>query len=257
MFTLIIVLILSSIYCPINFVNASGSHNPYAQITKEDVFLYKNPINSTEYVNVYFLIEPSYCVELLQDYNQTFYKAKYMDKIGYVKKEEVQCISNSPNKPFLDNVSFRIYSSNSTSVYSLPCTSSISSKKAVLPQYFESCIYYGKINGEEMIKDRTKVWFYVKYDVENNLCGYIYTEDCDKINNMVKNQDEYNYISEPVWPTENSNQLSINIDSNSSSVKILILLISIPTLLSVIMFFKGLSKKNRQENSEIKEFTDN
>ena len=81
---LLLINVICSIIQPIPYVCADTS--VYAQILHAGCYLYKTPIENTNYANVYFMIENTYFVELLSDYNDEFYKAKYMDIIGYVKK---------------------------------------------------------------------------------------------------------------------------------------------------------------------------
>ncbi|MFQ6724521.1 MAG: hypothetical protein ACLRFE_04250, partial [Clostridia bacterium] len=90
---------LICLFQPINQVSANDNC-AYAQILHAGCYLYKSPVDNTNYSNVYFMLENSYFVELLSDYNDEFYKAKYMDIVGYVKKSQVQCVQGTPKTPY-------------------------------------------------------------------------------------------------------------------------------------------------------------
>ena len=165
------------------------------------------------------MLENSYFVELLSDYNEEFYKAKYLDVIGYVKKSQVQCVQGAPKNPYLSNVSFRVYNNTSRGMYDKPYTNTNNpTLKVYLPLYCNDLIYYGKIYGESAIEERTNIWYYCKYTVTGT-CGYVYSDSCDKMDTIVPNSEKLPYINYPAWnyTTQTSTHL---ISINSKPFKI-------------------------------------
>ena len=67
-------------------VFATDETSYYARIMFDDVFLYKEPTENNNNENIYFVLPQTYFVELL-DKCENFYKARYLDKIGYVKND--------------------------------------------------------------------------------------------------------------------------------------------------------------------------
>ncbi|MBQ7880772.1 MAG: hypothetical protein IJ358_02910 [Clostridia bacterium] len=247
---LILINIFVNIFQPINSVNAESV--AYAQILQAGCYLYKTPTDNTNYSNTFFMLENSYFVQLLSDYNDEFYKAKYIDTIGYVKKSQVQCVQGVPKTPFLNTVSFRVYNNTSRSMYDKPFANSNNpTLKVYLPLYCEDLIYYGKIYGESVIEERTNIWYYCKYTVTNE-CGYVYSDSCDKMDSIVINTEKLPYISSPQWENvSSSNPSLIAVDSNP--FKITTALICIPFVIFAILFMKfALSK--RQNKKEIDTF---
>lgn len=247
---LVLLNLICSVFQPIKYVSADTG--VYAQILHAGCYLFKNPIDNTNYSNVYFMIENSYFVELLSDYNNEFYKAKYLDTIGYVKKSQVQCVQGAPKTPYLNNISFRVYNNTSRAMYDKPFMNSNNPTLIVyLPLYCQDLIYYGKVYGESAIEERTNIWYYCKYTV-TGACGYVYSDSCDKMDTILQNSEKLPYISEPQWTTsKNSNPQLISIDSKP--FKISIILISIPFVVFAIMLFK-LAITKRTNKKEIDTF---
>lgn len=246
---LVVISCLCCLIQPIDYVSADSV--AYAQILHPGCYLYKTPTDNTSYNNVYFMIENSYFVELLSDYNDDFYKAKYLDVVGYVKKSQVQCVQGIPKKPYLNNVSFRVYNDLSRAMYDKPYANTNNpTLKIYLPLYCEDLIYYGIIYGESAVEERTNIWYYCKYTV-TNVCGYVYSDACDKLDTIVSNSEKLPYISSPQWNIASvSNQL-ITIDSKP--YKISIILICIPFVIFAFLLLK-LAYSKRSNKKEIDTF---
>ena len=246
---LLVISLISSIFQPIPCVQAESS--AYAQILQAGSYLYKTPVDNTNYANVYFLLENSYFVELISDYNDEFYKARYIDIIGYVKKSQVQCVKGTPKKPFLNNVSFRVYNNSSRSMYDKPFANSNNpTLKIYLPLYCEDLIYYGKVYGESAIEERTNIWYYCKYTVTNQ-CGYVYSDACDKMDTIIPNNEKLPYIDSPQWNIATTNNQLIAM--NSKPFKITTLVICIPFAIFTLLLFR-IAIKKRDNKKEIDTF---
>lgn len=242
---LILINIFSACLHPINFVNAQNV--AYAQILHNGCYLYRTPVDNTNTNNLYFMLENSYFVELLSDYDKEFYKAKYLDVIGYVKKSQVQCVQGIPKTPFLSTISFRVYNNISRGLYDKPYINSNNpTLKIYLPLYCEDLIYYGKIYGESAVEERTNIWYYCKYTVTGE-CGYVYSDACDKMSTIITNSEKLPYISSPQWNIEpvGNNQL---ISVGGKPFKITIALICIPFIVFTILLMKLAYKKNQAKN---------
>lgn len=246
---LVVISLLSSIFHPIKYVNAQTS--AYAQILHAGCYLFKTPVDNTSYTNVYFMLENSYFVELLSDYNDDFYKAKYLDVVGYVKKTQVQCVQGTPKTPYLSNVSFRVYSNSSRAMYDKPYANTNSpTLKVYLPLYCEDLIYYGMVYGESAIEERTNIWYYCKYTV-TDVCGYVYSDSCDKMTTIIPNSEKLPYISSPQWNIVTTNNQLITI--NSKPFKISVILICIPFVIFAILLIK-IAYTKKQNKKEIDTF---
>lgn len=241
----VLMLSLIGLFKPIPYVNAATG--AYAQILHTGCYLYKTPIDNTNYLNVFFMLENSYFVELLSDYNDEFYKAKYLDVVGYVKKNQVQCVQGAPRNPFLNNVSFRVYNNISRAMYDKPFANTNNpTLKVYLPLYCNDLIYYGKVYGESAIEERTNIWYYCKYTV-TGVCGYVYSDSCDKMDAIVPNSEKLPYLTSPMWNLSPSTSTQL-ISINSKPFKITAVLISIPFVIFAFFLFRiVLKKRNKKE----------
>ena len=256
MIILIVILFLNAT-TPI--VHAENSVKTYfAQIMFEQVYFYKAPINDDSTANVYFEIPKTYFVELLNNANENFYYAKYSTLTGYVKKESVQAVANTPNKPFLDNLNFRIYADLSRELRSEPNVSSSSSLLiASIPLYSRNLVFYGKITGENLIEGRTETWYYCKYLADVEYFGYVYSDFCDELpTTLPVNTEEVTYIANPTFIEEPPINTTNSINYNSNTTAIVVGIITIPALIFVFMILKNKSVLGREKSSskEIKEY---
>ena len=155
----------------------------FARIKLAGVHLYKTPTLNESYVNMHFELPPSYFVKLLSDAGTHFYKAEYMNQIGYVKKIEVQPVANTPQKPYA-TATFRIFSSDGTAVRDAPFYAS--NLVTTLPQSQNILQYVGKLSGEEAIAGRGNVWYFCK---TGNFSGYVYAGLCDMLSTITTNTE--------------------------------------------------------------------
>ena len=245
---LIILNCIISFFQPIKYVSATTT--AYAQILHAGCYLYRTPTDNTNYTNVYFILEKSYFVELLSDYNDEFYKAQYIDIVGYVKKSQVQCVQGTPKTPYLNGVSFRVYSNSSRAMYDKPYANTNNpTMKVYLPLYCEDLIYYGIIYGESAIEERTNIWYYCKYTT-TGVNGYVYSDSCDKMTTIIQNSEKLPYITSPQWNISGGNNQLITM--NSKPFKISIVLISVPFVIFAFLLIR--IAYNKREKKEIDTF---
>ena len=152
--SLFYILIIAFLFFNSNIETTSASSNSknYARITQNQVYLYTLP--EDKYENVLFEIPKTYFVELLSQHNNLFYKAKYIDIVGFVKVDDVLPVSTAPQNPYADNIRFRVYSSDGVNVRTEPyIKNGLETIKGSLTVLDENVIYYGKIEGEEAVKE--------------------------------------------------------------------------------------------------------
>ena len=238
-------------------VYAENTKTYFAQVMFDQVYIYKTPNNDNSINNVYFEIPKTYFVELLNNANDSFYYAQYCNVIGYVKKESVQAVANTPNTPFLDNLNFRVYADLSRNIRTEPNVSSNSSSLvASVPLYSRNLTFYGKILGENLIEGRTNIWYYCKYSADTDYYGYVYSDFCDELpTTLPKNTEEVTYVSNPTFTNENIQTNQNSLDLNSNTTAIIIGIVTIPALIFMFMILKNKNILNKQTSSkEIKEY---
>lgn len=215
----------------------------YAQVTNANTYLYSFAQMSTD-DNALFELPQSYFVLLISNYNDDFYKAQYRDLVGFVLKDEVSPVAETPESPYLTNITFRIYSSDGKSVYSAP--TSKNSTVSTTAELLSSINYYGTISGEELVDGRGTTWFYCK---ANEKFGYVYAGYCDKLSAIQQNTESVTLISNPFEDDDNS--YLYNLVEMTSGVKLLVLfLLIVPALVLVYLLFKPF--KMEEQKAKIK-----
>lgn len=249
---LLIILMLFDLFSPPQ--TAHATNYPYAQVLQSGCYLFKTPLDNTNYSNTYFMLEPSYFVQLLSEYNSDFFKVKYMDIWGYVKKNQVQCVQGTPSNPYLDNVKFRVFGTMSRSLNDKPFLNTNSPMlKEYLPLYCDDLIYYGKIYGESAVEERTNIWYYCKYTVTGET-GYVYSDSCDKMTEIVKNTEKLAYVSSPQWTTSPVPSPQI-VSINSKPFKAWVIIICIPFVIFAFLLLKlAYKRKEKQVETEFNPF---
>lgn len=246
MITLIFSLLFNSINPIVYALDSSPAY--YARIMFEQVYLYKTNQNDNSISNIYFELPKTYFVLLTGEVGD-FYKAKYLNFTGYVKKDSVQATSSTPANPFLNNISFRVYANLSENLWSQPSVSS--NLITAIPHLNKNLEYYGKIQGESLIDGRTNIWYYCKY---NNEYGYVYSDFCDEFTPYTSNTETVNYISNPTFNI--APQPTNTIPQNSNAVGIVVLILAVPAIIFVLMLLKSsrLFKTTTSSNKEVVDY---
>ena len=234
-------IIFLSIFISFNCFNnqafAYSKSKHFARVENNETYIYSLPNDKSE--NMLFEIPKTYFVELISQYNETFYKAKYLDLTGYVKINEVTPVSNTPTSPYASEITFRVYSSDGINIRSEPHTKNgLETIKGSLTVLDENIMYYGKISGEEVIKNRGTTWYYCKY--KNNrevIMGYVYAGFCDMLTTIEEHDEETIACDNPF--INNNIEINTSIKSNEVNIKNLILIFTIiPTLFLIFLLFK-------------------
>lgn len=250
---IILALILLSLNTTLPYVSADNVETYYARVMYDEVYLYKSPLDITDYSNVYFELPRTYFVELI-DSTDDFYKVQYSSFTGYVKKESLQTIVGTPITPYLDNISFRIYSEQSRSLRTEPTeTAGTSSLVTYIPLLSRNLTYYGEIKGASLIDGRTNVWYYCKYTADKDYYGYVYSDFCDEMSTIAENSEEVVYTSNPTFEvieTETSLPLA------DKTTTIIIAILCVPALIFVFMILKSsvILNKEKREAKEVREY---
>lgn len=248
--------------CSINFGNisvVSASTTYFARVTKSNANLYRNPTPSTEVENLYFVIEPTYFVEVLAYENSEFYKAKYLGITGYVRKSDIQFVSGVPATPYAEKISFRVFAQNGLNLRSSPADSGGLTNRITTVAFLETNLQYiGNISGEESVIYRGDTWYFCKY-VKNDetYFGYLYAGYCDMLSPITANTEVMETTSEPTFlqnvttPTEQES--SNTFGGLSTPLQTLIIVgVCLPALLIIYLLFKPskiMAEKSRDTSS--------
>lgn len=214
----------------------------FAQIQTENVFLFED--KGTKPI---FEIPNTYYVKLLEDEVDGYYKAQYMNLTGFIRASEIQCVDEYPFTAYLENVNFRILASQSAELRSEPSRSlGLATLVCELPLYETNFVYYGKIQGEEVVPSRSNIWYYASY-TKNGVTqfGYIYS-------GLTDNFTSYSTLPLSLYPITKHNWASLEEDPvitpsfepPTSSELVIIIAITVPALL-LLFFMLKTSKKAR------------
>lgn len=232
LFLLSCLMILSSQPRFVSFADESFSY--YAKILG-NAYFYQQPDESA----IMFNIPSTYFVLLIDDEGD-FYKAKYLDIYGYVKKSEVTPMNGTPTSPY-PNQKFRNYNDGGLTVYSLPSTSGNPlGKLAFEGQY----LLYGTMIGEEMFSQSTNVWYYCKLDNESSsVYGYVFSYYCDLFDGFIENTEYFPEITEELVFTATTSEPQGGL--SDTVVAIIILSVSIPCLLILYLLLSPSKKGSK------------
>lgn len=254
---ILIVFSLICLFIDTNSVKAKYTNYVYARVQTSGIYLYKSTNPTPQ--NSYFEIPATYFVLLLSNYDANFYKAQYRDYVGYVLKKEVTPVNETPQTPFLETQTFRVYSSDGTGIKSSPFDNGI-----VIGQVkeLEEINYYGSIIGREEIDKRGSVWAYGK--TSNGQAGYFYCGLIDGLENIPINTESTTILENPF--EENSSDYLYNLVDITPIVKILIIgLVTIPAIAILWLIFlpntkrlkpKGIKVSKPQPIKQIQDYND-
>lgn len=240
--------------------DAASAVTYYAQVIADNVYLYRNAIDSEDFSNIYFELPRTYFVELLDNYNTDFYLARYLGIKGYVKKDSVTAISGTPITAFLTSVNLRVYSEQSQNMRRFPTSAGGSeNQECFLPQNNLNITYIGKIYGEQLVKNRTNVWYFCSFTDSQEHFGYVYSEFCDDGEGndifIPTNNEPVTYITNPEFFEEPEQQTSLPVESKTTWIVIAVL--SVPAVIFILMFLKGgkvLKKDKKVINKEVRDY---
>lgn len=212
-------------------VSTNPSTSGYAQILTNDCFLLQDTSNTEKKL---FLLEQSYFVKVIEDFNNVFYRVNYLDFEGFVEKSKIKFVEEYPEIPFLCGITFDIYSLGNVCLRSSPKKLDDDSNiLCTVPANTKNLLYYGKISGEEAIDGLGNVWYYSAYqdDLGNVYKGYVYSPLTNNLSSIASSDENLTYVNISSFvPVDNLLYL------NLSTKNILIVITAIPTFFVVILF---------------------
>ena len=208
----------------------------FARVKYNNVYLYKTATLNDDLSNVYFLLEESYFVKITSQVDDNFFAVNYMDLEGFVKQNEVECVTNTPSTPYLDNITFNTTQNSSVVLRTKPSTY-LGDQTAlmVLEPNTQNLVYYGKVAGQEAINGLGNLWYYTSYKNEKKkiIRGYIYSPLTYNLTPITPNAE-----GTTVAKFEDLNQVNTFLNIAPSFRFIIIVLVVLPTLLILYLFFK-------------------
>ena len=184
--------------------------------------------------NIICIVEKTYFVEIISD-NDSYYRVKYNGVSGYVKKNDVRIITNTPNTPYPSGVNMTI--GNDCNLRLNPTTKS--STNNVITTIFKNetnITFVGRIFAEETIDFGGTTWYYVEY---SGNYGYIYNKYVSHISPIYANTEKVTYKSENLTHIENP------ITHTPSVIIIIILLLPCIIILLVLYLPRKTKVKNK------------
>ncbi len=212
----------------------------YAKVESDNVYFYSSPAENGQRL---FEIPNTYFVKLIGDENQTFYLAEYSDMVGYVKKSEVTAMDGTPANPYATS-NFRIFSLEGIGLYSSPSLNE-DNRIANIPYLAENLVYYGRIEGEETIPDKSDIWYYCRYNDTLDY-GYVYSVFCDQLTDFVSN-NEYFDVVEPSF--ESPSGLS---GLSPVAMTFIVIGVSLPCIVVIYLLIKPTLLKDKVLNNHPK-----
>ena len=212
-------------------VNTNSSNINFAKITSKNCYLLKTPTLNFHYSNTLFIIEESYFVSIISN-NEDFYYVNYNNLNGYVKKDDLVLVNETPKSPFLTDITFSV---NTPCSLFIEPNAKAENEIQKLNQN-QTLTYLGKIIGNEEIAHAGNIWYYCKL-TENNtsIYGYIYASYVSNLTPITKNQE----VTTNIISINNKNNL---LYLNNTTTNILIIIVTVPSLFILYLFLKGFKK---------------
>lgn len=213
-------------------ITVNGLTCEYGQIKNSNTYLYKSAeLNTVQ--NKWCLIENSYFVKILQNYNTNFYKVEYNGIVGFVLKDDIQLINEIPQTPYPNNINFNIGQTGCYMRTSPKIKDVTDNTIKVIPANTKNLRYIGKIIGEEAVDFKGSIWYLTEYEGEY---GYVYSAYTNSISAIAKN-------TENVTNYDGSDFSKINPITNLQCI-IIIVLTLIPTFIILYLLYKPRKLKN-------------
>lgn len=230
---LILLLLIGFCFVPKTSIVASSNNATYARVKANNTHLYKTAHVNETIENKWCLLPETFFVKILDNFNDIFYKVQYKDIVGYVKKEHVNLVNETPINPYPTQTMFSLKPTLGAHLRFVPKqNSSLNNTILTIPQGTHNIVYLGKIFGDEGVDTQGKIWYLVNF---NNHTGYIHSYFANS------------YIYEPVNNEYTTLKLSVE-DSNLNPLTsyengFLIILAIIPLIGVLILLYKPSKSK--------------
>ncbi len=181
-----------------------------------------------------FLLQQTYFIKLLSQPDETYFEAEYLGITGYVKKEDIEVVNETPLSPYLNNINFNIVSTSSCNLRSSPSSAQNNVLKTI-PSSTASLQYIGKITGNEAQENLGNVWYYCKYtdSQSSSTYGYIYSPLAVNLTGISPNFERTSLKTDFTFNNINQN---LNISNNATLA--LTLIVTLPSLFILYLLFK-------------------
>ena len=221
---------------------AFAQQQTYARITDNETYFYKTPNNTADISNIYFRLEETYFVKIIE-VNEQFYKANYLNITGYVLIDKVRIVNGVPNNPYPYNITFEINSVLNTKVRSSANMTTDENIVGILPDNNLTLCYIGEVEGEESIKSLGNKWYYCYYSYENFGCliGYVYAPLTENLTPILSNTETFS-------STVEDDTIDANTIPNNQQNILLIVLMCLPAVIIFILLV--LPSKNKTSRSD-------
>lgn len=195
----------------------------WAKVQQENCHFYVQPSNESKL----FVLPNSYFVKLIGE-TDGFYHAQYKDIVGYVKKDEVSAMDGTPLTPYFVE-KFRAFLPSGTGLYAISCMKD-EYKIVDIPYLYEELVYYGSIEGEQSIPEKSNLWHYCRYQDQ---CGFVYSIFCDKLISPPINNETFELIENPSF--EKNTTISA---LSPTAMSFIIIGVSLPCLIVLYLLIK-------------------
>ena len=238
---------------PLTQIKVNAFTPNFAQIKNSSTYIYKSAELNESVSNKWCLVENTYFVKILNNFNDVFYKVEYNGIIGYVKKDHIMLVNEIPLNPYPNNITFNINNNSSCYLRSSPrIKETFNNTICSIDAGTKNLKYIGKIIGEEAIDFNGTIWYLTEY---NGNLGYIYGAYTNSVNNIASNTEQITMFSgydfSKVNPLTNPTCLFIIVITLIPCL-IILFLIYLPRNKSIAH-----TKKNKQKTSNISFYDEN
>lgn len=211
----------------------------YAKIGNNAPLFKNDIISDTSANNIWFILPPTYFVEILSMQNSKLAYVNYNGIKGYVETKNLIPVTFTPTKPFLDTLTFSLSSDFGTHLRELPSTKS--NYFTIFDAGTKGLVFIGETIGEVPNDGQSDKWYYCIYEASATKVykGYVYSENLAEKLTIPLNTETLD-VPRPVTPTaENPVDSEPLIAPMNDTVKwVLITLLTLPTILIFVLLIK-------------------
>lgn len=236
-FIFIILMIVSCINIPYTYCETQ-----YARVIDKNTYLYKTANDDNNIKNIICILENTYYVEILLIYDEDYYKVSYNGVSGFVLRNKVRKINETPATPYPKDIKMTTTNNN---IYLRSSPEKSNNSISIIPSNCTSLKYIGKAYGEQLDDFRKNIWYFVEYE---GVLGYVYSEYIVSISDIYPNVEEISFLNtndfdEVINPLSDTNCL------------LLIVLMMVPLLVIIYLIYKKPRKnKYKEKYVAIKEY---
>lgn len=221
---------------------ASGT---YARILDNNTYLFKTASTDESTKNIICIMENTYYVEIVLIYDEDFYKVNYNGASGYVLRNKVKKVSETPQNPYPTDIEMLTINNN---IYLRSSPEKANNNLTIISANNARLRFVGKAYGEQLDDFRQNVWYFVEYD---GIYGYVYGEYIKSITPVHPNIEQISYLN------DNDFDDVINPLSDSECAFIIVLLL-MPLLIFIFLIYKKPPNKKayKEKVITVKEYDD-